>query len=343
MDQAILKYIPALFSAALVACGGGSDSTAAFGSGSNSTTSAPLSSSEGGNPSPGNPSNPGTSGFVHDASARFSALSSLTADSSGNLYALDAGKIRKIAASGDVTTLPGALNAPRGLQFNDFYGTFFTLENDAVRQVAPDGTVSTLAMLPQGARAITLDAAGYVQALVAQSDFASIFRVSPEGVLSTTYSGAPLSPSNSLAIAAAKVGGTLYVGDRGGTIHQFPTGQAGSEYVTVAAGEVQDMALDLSGNLYISEARYSYPSPGYCSSTGDCAPRLVYAGIYKVAPDRTFTTLIQTNELGVARIAVGSDGNLYAAFSGVHAIYKVLGSSELELVAGTPGEAGSSD
>lgn len=83
-----------------------------------------------------------------------------------------------------------------------------------------------------------------------------------------------------------------------------------------------------------------------------CEIRITESSIYKIAPDGVISTIVRlgnipaslsANEMGVARLAIGSDGRLYAPYVKANAIYKVAPVGQMSLVAGKPGEAGSSD
>lgn len=379
MQRPIRKLTPALLSALLVACGGGGSSNTAqpFASGSADETNAttPLVPSSGSAPStnpsgneppstaPGEPTTSGTTppsstdlaspAFVYDESARFNEPGSIAADVAGNLYVLDSNPrtIRKISTSGEVSTLPTTIVGARELKI-DSEDNLYTIEgSDAIRKIAPDGSSTALAQLPHGAWWMT-ESGRYLHVLVTDGTYATagIFRVTPGGEVSMSYSGAPLNTS-SRGIAADGTG-NLYVGNRSGQIFKFPTLSTPTEFIDVR-GEVEDLAFDPANNLYVSRGVYSRPSPGYCSSTGTCEATVVSSAIFKIAPDGTVTQMaylsnegndtMTANQMGIARITIGPDGNLYAAYNKSHAIYKIAPDATMTLIAGKPGEAGNSD
>ena len=164
----------------------------------------------------------GSSGSEDGAgnTARFSYLTGVAVDSTGNLYVTDGGNdtIRKITPAGEVTTLAGdASIGPSGGGYADGTGTnaqfrsprsvavdgagniyVADASNYVIRKVTPEGVVTTLAGMPgisgsidgtgSAARfgyldAIAVDSAGNIY--VADVDNANIRKVTPDGQVST--------------------------------------------------------------------------------------------------------------------------------------------------------------
>jgi len=83
------------------------------------------------------------------AKARFGDPFAVVLDARGTLFVVDAGdtgRIRKIDADGNVTTLPGSFDTPSGLAL-DTAGNLFVADTgaNAIRKISPAGVVTTVA------------------------------------------------------------------------------------------------------------------------------------------------------------------------------------------------------
>jgi sugar lactone lactonase YvrE len=347
------KSIPVLLCVLLLAaCGGGggsSDPPTSTTNLSGDNTTTPQNP-----PGGGSTQDPASPSFAYDETARFDRPTAITADAAGNLYVLDSigKKIRKISPAGDVSTLPFTQLGGNGLEV-DAEGNLYTLRGNAIHQIAPDGSSSVLVQLPQGANWMTNDSTGYLHVLVTDSgsNTAGIFAVMlGSGAVTMEYSGSPLDPANSMAIALS--GGNRYVGSRGGSIFQIPLSGAPTQFAG-GPGSVGDMAFDVTGNLYVSRYILEYPSVGTCQHSGNCDPTVKYNAIDRIMPDGTATTIVEipvqgsdvmtANNMGIASITVGPDGNVYAAYQKSHAVYKITPTGTMTLFAGKAGEVGNSD
>ncbi|HEY8995145.1 MAG TPA: immunoglobulin domain-containing protein, partial [Lacunisphaera sp.] len=203
---------------------------------------------------------PNTSGHIDGtgSAARLEYPSGLAVDAAGNVYVSSRnGTVRKITPGGVVTTMAGTRNErdstdgmgsvarfgiPEGVAA-DAAGNVYVADttNNTIRKITPDGTVSTVAGLStkgsQGhvdgsgtsARFSTLgdlvvDASGNLY--VADPGNHCIRKVTPAGLV-TTFAGSPAS--------VGSVDGT-------GTAASF--------------GRPMGVALDASGNLYVSDAEF---------------------------------------------------------------------------------------
>lgn len=365
MSHPMPKVVPALAStlvaALLVACGGGGGDDGIRNNGlALAPSSGQLPGSDNGNTDgeqPTTPDNPATPSFVFDDDAMFNGLGSIVADTAGNLYVVDFNNhaIRKIATTGDVTTLPTSLSWPSGLAI-DTAGNLYTKEGQIIRKIAPDGSKTDLAALPERAQLWTVDSAGHLHALIYEySDAATIHRVTPEGETTVTITGERLGSPKSIAADAS---GNVYLGTFGGTIYKITPDGTATVYINFGFNnEVDDMTFDAAGTLYVSRGVYSRPSPGYCSSfPEDCIVKGVTSDIVKVTSDGTITTMVSftrtsevtADQMGVPQITIGSAGYpggsyVYAAYGKRHAIYKITPDNELRHIAGSPGEPGYSD
>jgi sugar lactone lactonase YvrE len=188
-------------------------------------------------------------------SARFSAPRAVAADAAGNLWIADTGNhvIRRVTPAGDVTTIAGEpgvagfadgtgsiarFRFPAGIAVDPVSGAIWISDKDnhVIRRMTPDGTVTTIAGQPgvagsadaQGTaakfafpRGLVVDPGGAVY--VADTQNQVIRRVTADGV-AITYAGRML--------ADGSANGTL-------TDARFRT--------------PSDVALDASGNLYVSD------------------------------------------------------------------------------------------
>lgn len=222
--------------------------------------------------------------------ARFSDLSSVAVDASGNAFVADYGNacIRKVTPSGQVTTFagPGGFAGPTGVA-RDGVGNLFVVDgiNHTVLKVSPAGTVTTLAGLAgtsgsadgTGATArfsypskVALDAAGNLY--VSDTGNETIRKITPAGVV-TTLAGAP---------------GQTGLVDGNGAAARFalPSG----------------LALDGGGNLFVGDMNNNR--------------------IRKITPGGDVTTLsLSTFIYGPAALAFQGTGTLFVADAWGHAVY----------------------
>lgn len=399
------KTIAMLLSALLAACGGGGSGGSApaaagqpaspaseGGSTSGGNTPAPPGTPPAGAPtstptgatgtsgdtSPATGSNGGTStpAFKVDETARFNLPSDLVADSAGNLYVMDRGNqaIRRIAASGDVSTLPGSYAATSRLAIGPS-GTLFVLSDIDLYKLAPDGgktLIKSYAQAPGSYRpqSLSLDAQGRIYVLL---QYRNIFRVqridtdngSTNIYYVNTYGGAgdiATDDTGNLAVGISAVGGPAVAADGSGinTSHidvapLSAQSNADSQAPGVLHWPVDDiyatgkLLFGTSGNIYAAGAAFSTATtPGMLIATD--------MRIGKITPNGTVTTIlngfpngdntprqIATTIRANPGIAAGKNGELYLADPFDQAIYRIDPSGQISLVAGKPGEAGNAD
>ncbi len=274
------------------------------------------------------------------AAARFDQPSSVAVDGAGNTYVADTynNTIRKISASGDVTTLAGLAGesgsadgtgsqarffVPAGVAV-DAGGNVYVADsgNYTVRKIAPGGAVSTLAGTAgirgyadgTGAAArfyipyaLTVDDQGNV--FVSDSGNNTIRKITPAGVVTTYASTGVTANKGSIdgAAAAANFNGP------------------------------RSVAVDSAGNIYVADVY------------NDTIRRITSAGVV--------STLAGSPEEGgsadgtgsAARfslpsgLALDSSGNIYVADSGNHTIRKVTPAGVVTTLAGSAGVSGSTD
>jgi mucin-19 len=269
-------------------------------------------------------------------SARFNSPAGIAVDPVGNVFVTSNNAVRKISASGVVSTFAGShsvggrtdgngivarFTAPWGLAL-DAAGNLYVADNDngTLRKISSSGDVTTLAGtagrfgfkagtpgtgLFGDLRGVAVDGAGNI--VVADGDNAAIRKVSPAGVVTS-------------------ITGTGLIGIEDGleSLARFRTPTA--------------ITVDPSGNVYVAD-RLNYTirkiAPGGLVSTICGTPQV--GGGSSDGP--AATTTIST----VDGIVWAPDGSVYFSQSYEKIIRKITPSGELVTVAGTPNLAGSSD
>ncbi|MCX6873709.1 MAG: choice-of-anchor D domain-containing protein, partial [Verrucomicrobia bacterium] len=272
------------------------------------------------------------------SAARFGFLGGIAVDGSGNVYVTDNAyhTIRKVTASGEVTTLAGSAGqlgsmdgtgsaarfaSPKGIAV-DAGGNLYVADsqNDTIRKVTPSGIVTTLAGNHEqsGSADGTGSAASFNRPgdiaiggsgnlVVADAENHTIRKVTPSGMV-TTLAGSP--------------------------------GQTGSVDGTGSAARFyhpQGIAVDGSGNLYVADSgnhtiRKVTPSGVVTTLAGD-------PGFFGNV-DGTGSAARFRSPWG---IAVDGSGNQYVADCNNYTIRKVTPAGVVTTVAGSPGLEGSAD
>lgn len=259
------------------------------------------------------------------AAARFSGLAGIAVDAAGNVYAIDNSAVRKITPAGEVTTLagmPGAtgdvdgtgtaarFNRPWGIAA-DAAGTVYVAdtENYLVRRVSPSGLVDTLAGT-RGMRGIdngsTSSATFYGPRGIARDGAGNLYL--------TDWFGPPAPRMSQGSTFIRRIGADGMV--------STVAGSYGGEMGPAMFQDTFAIAADNSGNVYVA-AR-------------NTVRRVDAAGTVNViATGSDFQSL--------EGMALDSSGDLYVSDNGAHTISRVTQSGTVTLVAGKPGESGSTD
>ncbi len=249
------------------------------------------------------------------ATATLYAPMAITLDHAGNVYIGDGyGAIRKISASGVVSTLAGQdtgagtlvdgvgsaarFCTPTGLALSPTGDLYVAEGSCPLRKVTATGVVSTLAALPAGASAqgIVVDATGNI--IVADPSQHVIRKLQPSGIWQ------------------------VYAGISG------QTGAADGSLTTALFSNPAGLALDAAGNLYVTDSA-TVMLPNW-SIKGNATVR-------KISPAGQVTTLAGTagtfgHQDGVGAtasfmtpegIAVDGSGNLYLADEYASTVRKV--------------------
>jgi sugar lactone lactonase YvrE len=285
----------------------------------------------------------------------------MSIDNTDNLYVMDSGNrvIRKIAPTGDVSTLSGTYSAGADL-VSDANGNVLVISGAEIYRISPDGTRSLLRTLPSGpdlpgdrnANGFSVDSKGTLHASYQGFRQLVISINQNDEAWGYTYIGGQMLAEHSVASdqqgnLAIAVSPEPEFGKRG--ILLIP---ASAQTETIRSteglpqiefehnGYIEDMVYDAAGNLYIADS----PAEGQ-TSTG--------ITISRIAPDQSVSTLFSGrpntsggSEPGIGiemGIAVNKSGIVYFTDPSTHAIYKLNSSGEAVLVAGKPGEAGNAD
>jgi hypothetical protein len=358
----------------LAACGGGSDTSGVTGSSTangdgaaantpGSTDSSGSGSSGGGAGSSGGTtgttggttgSTAGTSAFTYDETARFNGPTDIKADAAGNLYVLDMGNkaIRRIAADGAVSTLPVALSEPQAIEI-DTAGNLYVIDARVLYKVTSAGNLDALANIDALSVYLTIDRQGNLYVLTPGSP-PLIRRISASGevTMQTLDSGR----YRGIAVDGA---GNMYVGSYGsersiGSILKIMPDGTQTVFATGDFADIGNMAFDPQGNLFIAQFQELIPGMD-CAEFNSCYLGGTDQMIRKIDANGTVSTVLSgppggsigdaayDTTFGRFHLAVGADGNVYATYERKQAVYKVSQAGATSLIAGKPGEAGSSD
>ena len=226
----------------------------------------------------------GRNGYGDDdgqtSEAQFRALGGVAVDPEGNIFVADRGNelIRKISPDGNVSTVAGGgegvaggpallveLDQPRGLAL-DREGNLYIIERNRILVLSPDGLLSVVAggggrnqidgppgrAQFAGLHDIDVDDAGNLYVIDiddgAATDFATIRKVDPDGVVTTLLHSDPpalgglLAYPNGIAVTG---GGTLYVSNSGR--HQIVSLTSDGELLGIAGTGAEGAADGLAG------------------------------------------------------------------------------------------------
>jgi sugar lactone lactonase YvrE len=360
----------------LAACGGGSDTSGATGSstanGDGAAANTPGSTDSSGSGSSGGSagssggttgttggttgSTADTSAFTYDETARFNGPTDIKADTAGNLYVLDMGNkaIRRIAADGAVSTLPVALSEPQAIEI-DTAGNLYVIDAGVLYKVTPTGNLDAL-LSDALSSILTTDRQGNLYVSTA-GDPPVIRRISASGDV-TMLPNQTFGSGRHRGVVVDDAG-NMYVGSYGsersiGSILKIAPDGTQTVFATGDFADIGNMAFDSQGNLFIAQFQELIPGMD-CAEFNSCYLGGTDQMIRKIDANGTVSTVLSgppggsigdaayDTTFGRFHLAVGADGNVYATYERKQAVYKVTQAGATSLIAGKPGEAGSSD
>lgn len=341
----VFLAVPAFF---LAACGGGSSSQGTGGTPvlAQQSQAATFSSDLAATPPAGTfstPLIPAASGSVaapapggnavaanpKALAARFTHPQAIAADAGGNLYVADYGTVRKIAPTGEVSTLAGVA------------GQFGALPSGGADGAGVTARFNVLTGITVGS-----DGNIYVTDTIANTG--RIRRITPAGVVSTVQTDV-----YALGIAADGGGNLYYTDNLFGAVGVIRAD--GSRATLTAVGEPRGIAVDNAGTLYVANTGRDFPPRGQTAFS--CT-------VEKLAPAGAAKTLAGSKAAGEfdntcghadgtgadARIgafangvAADATGNVYVTDTRQHTIRRISPAGEVATLAGAPGMSGTDD
>jgi uncharacterized protein (TIGR03437 family) len=303
----------------------------------------------------------GVTGFAGDGGLATVALinfpSSPQYDASGNLYFFDSGnyRIRRIDTKGIITTIAGdgqyavagldtegpaterSLNNPVALAV-DASGNVYMAEEFAnqIRRVDTEGNLEVIAQVNQPAN-LAVDGSGNIYVASHAGPTATVFRVSPGGII-TTFAAFPPSSDGGFAgfatVFSTDAAGNVYIGFNGTLFRYAPNGT--STVVPSPGGLPSPAAIDSGGNLALA-AGIPLDVYGRISAIQTFTTQSVWTTIAggnpQPAPDGT--PLRDAWFLGPISLAFSHTGDLYIGESGACLIRKISAAGVLSTFAGT--------
>jgi hypothetical protein len=316
----------------------------------------------------------GTSGtispsFTYDTTARFNTPSDMVIDGAGNLYVLDLANkaIRKIAATGDVTTLPSTYSTPRSSMAIDGSGNLYVIDGENIYKVSSSGErtlVMTYPATPGSTQAVAVaaDGEGFIYVLARYRNLYWVHKIDPNNPPQGTFLGNGTGPHQSvysidtfgeITGIASDAKGNLALSISGpvtdsATIHYVPrpaqpvVEPSSAVRVWRQAPGIPKLAFDAAGNLWLAKQTY-FPSDGtyhfnLLRITSDVG--LIEEAFFTYPNGDPSRKSLSRNGFG---LALGSNGIKYVTDPDVHAIFRIAANGETGLYAGKEGEAGNSD
>jgi DNA-binding beta-propeller fold protein YncE len=262
--------------------------------------------------------------------------------------------IRRIAADGAVSTLPVALSEPQAIEI-DTAGNLYVIDAGVLYKVTPTGNLDAL-LSDALSSILTTDRQGNLYVSTA-GDPPVIRRISASGDV-TMLPNQTFGSGRHRGVVVDDAG-NMYVGSYGsersiGSILKIAPDGTQTVFATGDFADIGNMAFDSQGNLFIAQFQELIPGMD-CAEFNSCYLGGTDQMIRKIDANGTVSTVLSgppggsigdaayDTTFGRFHLAVGADGNVYATYERKQAVYKVTQAGATSLIAGKPGEAGSSD
>lgn len=270
----------------------------------------------------------GNSGFTNGqgTAAQFKSLQGIAVDSSGNIYAADAGNrsIRKITAAGLVTTFAdgsnGQFGEPRGVAV-DSSGNVYVADYsaDVIYKVTSSGSVSKLA----GTAPTPGSTDGTTTAALFNAPSGLAVDTANNVYVADTANNTIRKISGGSVTTLAGLAGRSSSADGKGTAARFEDPYA--------------VAVDSSGNVYVADA--TDHSIRKITADGTVTTLAGKAGSFGSTDGTTTAARFKAPQ----GIATDSAGNVYVADTGNKTIRKITSAGIVSTFAGSAGQAGNTD
>ncbi|HEX7808133.1 MAG TPA: hypothetical protein VF608_05405, partial [Thermoanaerobaculia bacterium] len=263
--------------------------------------------------------------------ARLSSPQDVTIDPNGNLYVLEASRIRKISPQGVVTTLAIDLSNPMSFAVDHSGNVVFADINKKLKKITPSGTITQFGTHTEWFNGLAFDAN---DALTGVDQLGTVYKISSGGVL-TSFANVPF--GRGMEFDAA---GNLYVANGSDSqIKKITTGGVVSTFAGSGwQGNDDGPALNATF-LYPEDVAVAPNGDVYVADLHNHSIRKISAAVVTTVAgaNRQCTTL--NGDLTTARfmypvdIVADTSGNLYVADN--LSIRKITPAGAVTVLAGT--------
>ncbi|MBK9167063.1 MAG: hypothetical protein IPM24_06310 [Bryobacterales bacterium] len=276
--------------------------------------------------------------------ARMTNMQDLAADSQGNVYVVEDFRLRKVSASGIISTVPNTWAKPTAVAVDAAGNLYFVGPSGNIHLMDRDGSLTFLVETPSSyspdgdlrdAEDIAVDAAGNVY--VANPGKGVIRRITPAGHGSTVVRlpsprGVAVDPQGNVFVATSndyriwKVDATGSATSIAGNGYVSFSGDGGPA-VSAQLDSPTDVAVDRSGNVYIADTNNHrirrIDTLGQITTVAGGGPRDIFSGLGDGGP------AVSAKLDRPSGVAVDNAGNIYIADTNNRRIRKVDGDARI--------------